>query len=109
MSVITLENEILYYAWYKKVDGVWKSDKGQLIIDESAAKGQNDGTSLYNGKIKYAEPSEKHLAVVRNDGTTYYLNLSVHDKIMNNGYEFDTIKGYKLINNVDKIYADGNI
>lgn len=109
LSVFTLENEILYYAWYKEVDGKVETDKGAVIIDEGDARGQNGESLTYTGKIKYAKPTERSIAIMREDGTVYYLGLSIYDFIPEDGYEFDTERTYKIINNADEILADATI
>lgn len=97
--IYTLENNTLY---------VKDTEKLPVYIDESNARLSSN--SVYsNGKIKYANPSLTSLAIIKDNGDTYYASMNGgYSLTEKNAYAIGTNSNYGLINNVEKIYADGN-
>lgn len=98
-TIYTLENNYLYMK---------NTEKLPVYIDESNARLSSN--SVYsNGKIKYANPSLTSLAIIKDNGDTYYASMnggwSLTEK---NAYAIGTNSNYGLISNVEKIYANGS-
>lgn len=98
-TIYTLENNYLYMK---------NTEKLPVYIDESNAR-LSSNPVYSNGKIKYANPSLTSLAIIKDNGDTYYASMnggwSLTEK---NAYAIGTNSNYGLINNVEKIYANGS-
>lgn len=98
-TIYTLENNYLYMK---------NTEKLPVYIDESNAR-LSSNPVYSNGKIKYANPSLTSLAIIKDNGDTYYASMnggwSLTEK---NAYAIGTNSNYGLINDVEKIYADGS-
>ena len=98
-TIYILENNYLYMK---------NTEKLPVYIDESNAR-LSSNPVYFNGKIKYANPSLTSLAIIKDNGDTYYASMNGGWPLTEkNAYAIGTNSNYGLINNVEKIYANGS-
>lgn len=102
LTIYTLEDNCLYITVGEN------AEKLPVYIDESSARLSSNPVYSY-GKINYANPSLTSLAIIKEDGDTYYASInggwSLTEK---NAHAIGTNSNYGLIKDVEKIYADGS-
>ena len=90
-TIYTLENNYLYMK---------NTEKLPVYIDESNAR-LSSNPVYSNGKIKYANPSLTSLAIIKDNGDTYYASMNGGWSLTEeNAYAIGTNSNYGLINDV---------
>lgn len=98
-TIYTLENNYLYMK---------NTEKLPVYIEESNAR-LSSNPVYSNGEIKYANPSLTSLAIIKDNGDTYYASVNGGWSLTGkNAYAIGTNSNYGLIDNVEKIYANGS-